>query len=111
MTEEQIKQKAFEAYPKNESEIDGYDWNENEREAYIKALKETESLPKLKGWVARDKNGEINYFQEYPRRITEDRRNYWWDRDYISMCIDENSFPELTWEDEPIEVELLIRKL
>ena len=121
MTEQEINQKALEAYPED---ICGYsteikvgakpeplDCNLRKREGYVKALKEVEGLPKIKGWVARDKNGEIHYFQEYPRRVTEYELNHWWDRDYISMWIEKDSFPELTWEDEPVEVELLIRRV
>lgn len=29
-----------------------------------------------------------------------------WDSDKVSLCIDDSFFPELKWEDEPLEVEL-----
>lgn len=117
MTEEQINQKALEVIPPNLSEIDGYDWNENERDGYIKALKEIEELPKIKGWVARDKVGWGNskgwlrlHFRKPERTVRS------WDsvNEFLedeSQTLNSDMFPELTWESEPVEVELLIRKI
>lgn len=63
---------------------------------------------KIKGWVARDKrNNEISVYAEKPLRA-----DCWWALNgggYITL--NENTFPELTWEDEPIEVELTIKKI
>lgn len=65
---------------------------------------------KIKEWfAARDEDETLHVFQVEPRKIVEDGR--WWDRDYISIEISKNAFPELTWEDEPIEVELTIKKI
>lgn len=57
-------------------------------------------------WVARDKNGTLTlWVNEYPKRkygiwiaLDEDDYEYW------GVTIDNNLFPNLTWEDEPIEV-------
>ena len=58
------------------------------------------------GWVARDMNNDIHYFSVEPARL----RVKWWDRDYSSMDVDRSLFDWLSWEDEPIEVELFIHK-
>ena len=57
---------------------------------------------KYKLWVARDKNGFLFAYEEKPTRW--DNQKEWLGRFFSSM---ENSFfPELTWEDEPLELEL-----
>ena len=57
---------------------------------------------KYKLWVARDKNGFLFAYEDKPKRC--DIRKEWFGRFLSSM---KNSyFPNLTWEDEPIEVEL-----
>lgn len=66
-----------------------------------------------KGWVARDKDGLLCVF--YGDKPQRGGGNRWWppehcpERDW--MCIDEKKFPELTWESEPIEIELTIKKI
>lgn len=112
MTKEQIEEKAYESYPA-EFMDEGInprlhiDRNESKREGYIKALTELES-PKLYGWVARDRNGMLHLFDVEPKRIGD----YWWNRDYNSESIcNEKAFPDITWESDPIEVEILIRRV
>ena len=57
---------------------------------------------KYKLWVARDKNGFLFAYEGKPAR--RDNQKEWIGRFLCSM---KNSyFPELKWEDEPIEVEL-----
>ena len=57
---------------------------------------------KYKLWVARDKNGFLFVYEDKPTRC--DNQKEWIGRFLCSM---KNSyFPELKWEDEPIEVEL-----
>lgn len=59
-------------------------------------------------WVARDKNGTLTlWVNEYPKReygiwIALNKFGY---EDW-GVNIDKNLFPNLTWEDEPIEIEL-----
>lgn len=75
-----------------------------------KALEEYESLPKVHGWVARDKANDLYFFPHdcKPHRtdgifcseVSED-----------ILHIDNSMFPEVNWQTEPIEVELLIRKI
>ena len=58
---------------------------------------------KYKLWVARDWGGMLYAYFNKPIRDT-----FWkeWDSDKVSLSIDDLFFPELKWEDEPIEVEL-----
>lgn len=55
-------------------------------------------------WVARDKDGELILFYNKPFRLEYDR----WATTWINwMKLDSKLFPDLTWDDEPIEVELV----
>ena len=57
---------------------------------------------KYKLWVARDKNGFLFAYEDKPTRC--DNQKEWIGMFFSSM---KNSyFPELKWEDEPIEIEL-----
>ena len=67
---------------------------------------------KLKAWVARDKffDGLSIYSVAKPRR----ERGFWSNdsnKGASRMFINKELFQELSWEDEPIEVELIIRKV
>ena len=58
---------------------------------------------KYKLWVARDWGGMLYAYFNKPIRDTVWKE---WDSDKVSLSIDDLFFPELKWEDEPIEVEL-----
>ena len=58
---------------------------------------------KYKLLVARDWGGMLYAYFNKPIRDTVWKE---WDSDKVSLCIDDSFFPELKWEDEPIEVEL-----
>lgn len=72
-----------------------------------------ESLPKIHGWVARNLDNTLLFHSEKPTykapsgcwvvRPCEALRNILW--------LNKNDFPEITSESEPVEVELLIRKV
>lgn len=66
--------------------------------------------PKIKGWVARDKRGTLNFFRAHPRRITDSRGEEYW-IGHVRMKQPNEFFPDLKWEDEPIEVELTISRV
>lgn len=58
---------------------------------------------KYKFWVARDKNGSLFAYEDKPERC--DNQKEWFAWKFLSSM--ENSFfPDLKWEDEPLEVEL-----
>ena len=58
---------------------------------------------KYKLWVARDWGGMLFAYFNKPIRDTVWKE---WDSDKVSLRIDDSFFPDLTWEDEPLEIEL-----
>lgn len=66
---------------------------------------------KIKGWVAREdadfRKGRLLLFGEKPYRDG----NYGWRHSSFYTELDSNFYPGLAWEDEPIEVELTIKKI
>jgi hypothetical protein len=67
-------------------------------------------------WIARDKDGQLTLFTNKPHRCTD----VGWDNeswDVVSMdeftdmmILNPTLFPNLTWKNEPIEVELTLKK-
>lgn len=70
---------------------------------------------KIKGWVARDQvigedNTDLYFGYERPERIESGQFIIWAGfGDFISLPKD--MFPSLSCKDEPIEVELIIKKI
>jgi hypothetical protein len=67
-------------------------------------------------WLARDKEGELMLFINKPYRITEvvydGKVNSWWDTDKSNdrgYEIYSDTYPELTFENSPVEVELKLK--
>ena len=54
-------------------------------------------------WIARDKGGELYLYDVCPERRCV---FFWIQFGYTSIMLDENMFPEVTWENSPQEVEL-----
>ena len=69
----------------------------------IEGLKKIKIENKYKLWVARDWGGMLFAYSNKPIRYTVWKE---WDSDKVSLRIDDSFFPELKWEDDPIEVEL-----
>lgn len=65
----------------------------------------------IQGWVARDNGGFISLFSYRPDRVTKDNLGYW-GRDDGSDEIDlpKSSFPDLTWDSDPEEVEITLKR-
>lgn len=64
---------------------------------------------KVKGWVARETDGSLWLFNEKPsRRDRVAGGDIWIGFGFFPL---ENLYPELSCNDEPIEVEFLIRKI
>ena len=71
-------------------------------------------------WIGRDKDGELWLFTHKPMRCTAPGwNNEFWDspdlvdddNDIVSaMTINPNLYPEVTWENEPIEVDLVVSR-
>ena len=57
-------------------------------------------------WVARNKIGSLVLWSEKPKRDG----NIWNSNKYLMCTLDYNLFPDLKWEDEPIEVDLVPHK-
>ena len=58
---------------------------------------------KYKFWVARDKDGNLFAYNDKPTRC--DNQKEWFEEKFL-FSMENSFFPELKWEDEPIEVEL-----
>ena len=108
-----IEKKAYEKYPS----VLGFpideqvDLNEEARNAYIKSCEEYESLPKIHGWIAKDDSLYNPSLCVHLEKPVKDLAFHYWDSKGKCVCIDKKLFPEITWESEPVEVELLIRKI
>ena len=86
----------------------GYEIEEAFADGMLAERERLASLPTIKGWVARNKDGDINcypYFQ--PDRLDEHR----WVSDPNQFNLDHKKFPSLRWEDEPREVEIIIKEV
>lgn len=64
----------------------------------------------IEGWAARDKNGHLNFFLGKPHRIKNTRGEEYW-VGHGRMKQPNDFLSELSWDDEPIEVELTIKDL
>lgn len=66
----------------------------------------------IQGWVARDEDGRIYLYEDEPKR--ENGKPYGkpseWVSENIMTKLSVASFPDLTWESDPIEVELIIKR-
>lgn len=87
----------------------GYDDGYKEHEKVIAEYNKT--IPKIKGWVARDeKDGRLDFFYKKPPI----RGNKEWlpnGAGMISSIVFKDFCPDLKWEDEPIEVELTLKRI
>lgn len=65
----------------------------------------------MKMWIARDEDGLLNlFFEEEPYRKVYERIIVW-TNEWGDVGLDEELFPEVTFENSPMEVELkLIEK-
>ena len=81
--------------------------------AFIDSLPE-DDLPKTKGWVARNKDESLVFCYHKPHRENSITQEWWGscDADFriYDDAIDEQ-FKDLSWEDEPREVELFIKPI
>lgn len=69
----------------------------------------TEALT-INGWVARDKSDKLYIYGKKP--VKDDEFGIWLNDfdDHLSFIeLDKAHLPEITWETEPVEVELTIK--
>lgn len=77
-----------------------------------------DKIEKIKGWVARDDDGTLAIHYEKPRRvcyynneIVLDGTPWVWENEAGYGLLPVKIFPDLKWEDEPLEVELAIKRI
>lgn len=61
----------------------------------------------IQGWVARDGNGELYIYSKKPNRTEWNRC---WAQGGSFLQLLPNLLPDLTWESDPIEVEIIIKR-
>lgn len=87
------------------------------REEIIKkALAEINSLPKIRGYVARDEDGTLHFFSSEcgDGEPIFDKESGTWGiatMEMLDIVHPNGEFGELSFKDDPIEVELLIKKV
>lgn len=64
----------------------------------------------LSGWVARDKSGTVCLYNECPERYNAPINEWVADNPLQYYRIPDELFPDLTWESEPEEVEIVIKR-
>jgi len=77
-----------------------------------------DKIEKVKGWIARDDDGTLAIHYEKPRRVCYQNGNImpdgtpWvWENEAGYGLLPVKIFPDLKWEDEPLEVELTIKRV
>lgn len=80
--------------------------------ATLNGKQEKDADTVIQGWVCRDENGRLCLYQNEPKREAYDfqPRGYWTDKTDQYIDFPPNLFPDLTWEDEPQEVEITIKR-
>ena len=61
----------------------------------------------MKVWIARDRSGGLWMYERKPQRVGE---SFIQRQNSQMYGIDDNLFPEVTFENSPMEVELVIKK-
>lgn len=108
ITQEEIEKVANE-FADREYEIGEVDW-EALHKGYYHGMKdalgkqEKDADTVIQGWVARDCDGDVFLYQNEP-----DRNEIAWNG-YMMHSLPIDSFPDLTWNSGPIEVELIIKR-
>lgn len=68
----------------------------------------------IQGWVGRDQDGYISLFNEKPIRDTYDKNDipygFWDEANSNHLELPITSFPDLTWESDPLEVEIILKR-
>lgn len=118
ITQEEIK-KAAEKYSQSLGKSRDVTWNDGEygfiaganfalgKKIGISEFYDTEDTV-IQGWASRDKDGALIIWESKPQRndITNDE---WGMTDGI-MLLPSKLFPDLTWSDEPQEVEIILKR-
>lgn len=83
--------------------------------ACVLGKQESDTGHVINGWVARDRYNDLFLYTEEPHRINcgalFGNHTDSWSCDNLSFFpLDNGLFPDLTWSDEPTEVELTIKR-
>lgn len=62
----------------------------------------------ISGWVARDKDSNLFIYSDKPKRVYDGEFSRW-EGMYLDT-ISNSLFPDLTWSDEPQEVEIILKR-
>lgn len=87
------------------------EYSADQLELYKKIIVESKDADTvIQGWVARDSNESLYLFCLKPQRVRYLRSSYgvWMSRTVKEL--DPSLFPGLTWDDDPIEVEIIIKR-
>lgn len=80
--------------------------------AYALGKQEKDADTVIQGWVARHGNGPnvsgLRIYTVKPKRI--ELLKMWDGHGEKSVLIDHRFFPDLTWEDDPIESEIILKR-
>ena len=71
-----------------------------------------DDIPKIEGWIARNKDGSLVFCYHKPKRENSITQEWWGSCDADFRIYDDTideQFKDLKWEDEPREVELIIK--
>ena len=88
-------------------------WKPSKEQIESYGLMKTDTIERVHGWVARDKYNDpfiglgLIFHHTKPTRRAEAGE---WSSSTIAMHLSYDMFPDLKWEDDPIEVDLLIVK-
>ncbi len=75
--------------------------------AYALGKQDKDADTVISGWVAKDADVQWVYlYSSMPTRGI----NMWNGHGSLLMPLDANSFPDLTWDDDPIEVEIILKR-
>ena len=57
-------------------------------------------------WIARDKDGTLKAFKERPSRwkCKSEEYDVWDDRNHVYIILQDNSFKDVLWNGEPVEI-------
>lgn len=61
----------------------------------------------IQGWVARDKGGALFIYCHRPKR---NLMKCLWEEEIVNVPLTDNEFIDLTWESDPLEVEIIIKR-
>lgn len=85
---------------------DGTFYRKHELDFSVDETKEAEGEV-ISGWVARDNNGKLYIYSDKPERYNKGLR---WVVGYAFLPLSSDSFPDLTWESDPLPVEIIIKR-